>query len=160
MKVPLSQERKEYLKQYRIKNRDKLNEYQREWNKNNRDKCRRYENNWRAKNANKVKTMNAVNGQKWASGKGRAKRNSSTRKRVAEKLKRTPIWSDLNIIQKFYEEALRISKETGIPHEVDHIIPLQGKSISGLHISHNLQIISRSQNRAKKNKLNEDISGL
>lgn len=42
--------------------------------------------------------------------------------------------------------------ETGIPHHVDHIIPLQGENICGLHIPENLQILKATDNRKKGNK--------
>jgi 5-methylcytosine-specific restriction endonuclease McrA len=45
-----------------------------------------------------------------------------------------------------------MTKETGINYEVDHIIPLQGKLASGLHVYNNLQIITQSENRSKNNK--------
>lgn len=55
-------------------------------------------------------------------------------------------------INKFYNDARKISKETGIPHEVDHIEPLHGKNSCGLHVPWNLQIISRADNQSKSNK--------
>jgi 5-methylcytosine-specific restriction endonuclease McrA len=52
--------------------------------------------------------------------------------------------------QSFYEEAQRLTAETGVPHEVDHIIPL---SRGGTHSPDNLQVITAEQNRKKSNKL-------
>ena len=59
---------------------------------------------------------------------------------------------DLEKIEWFYREAKRLFKETGIPHHVDHIIPLQGKYVSGLHVPTNLQILTASENSTKGNR--------
>lgn len=55
-------------------------------------------------------------------------------------------------LERIYAEAKRVSEETGIAHHVDHIIPLQGKTVCGLHVSWNLQVIPANDNRAKSNK--------
>lgn len=44
-------------------------------------------------------------------------------------------------------------KETGIIWEVDHMIPLNAKSVSGLHVYYNIQVIPMKMNRFKSNKL-------
>ena len=59
-------------------------------------------------------------------------------------------------IMAFYEEARRLTTETGIPHEVDHIHPLKGVNFCGLHVPWNLQILTMSVNRSKSNKLVEN----
>lgn len=143
--------KRQYCKQWVAKNPDRAKSYSRKWIKNHREQRRAIERSWREKNADKVRAMSASGGAKWSAGKGRAKRNLLTRSRVAAKLRRTPFWSDLSAMEGFYEEALRITRETGVPHEVDHVIPLQGKTVSGLHVAGNLQVIPRSMNRAKGN---------
>ncbi len=55
-----------------------------------------------------------------------------------------------------YEEAQRLTKETGIPHEVDHDLPLNGKYVSGLHVFENLRVVTRNQNRTKSNRFSVD----
>jgi excisionase family DNA binding protein len=65
-------------------------------------------------------------------------------------------WADGNAIRAIYAEAKRISAETGIPHHVDHIIPLQGEFVSGLHVETNLRIVTRSENLKKRNKIEHE----
>ena len=64
----------------------------------------------------------------------------------------TPIWADKKEIKKIYEDCIRISQSTGIKYEVDHVIPLNGSIVTGLHIASNLQIIQATKNRSKSNK--------
>lgn len=69
----------------------------------------------------------------------------------AQRRKATPKWADRRAIASFYEQARKISRETGIPHEVDHIMPIVGRGFSGLHVPWNLQILTRKENRRKHN---------
>lgn len=64
----------------------------------------------------------------------------------------TPSWADRSAIKAIYVEAKRMSDETGILHHVDHIIPRNGKLISGLHVPENLQILTAVANMAKGNQ--------
>ena len=82
------------------------------------------------------------------------KKSALQRKRFASKLHRTPSWADLKKIVLVYIEAAYLTKETGVKYVVDHIIPLQGKLVSGLHVDNNLQVITQKENNIKKNKYN------
>jgi hypothetical protein len=73
--------------------------------------------------------------------------------RTAAKLNATPFWCDFDAVAKIYERARKLSIETGIDYEVDHIVPLRGKHVRGLHVPYNLQILTRTENRRKHNKL-------
>jgi hypothetical protein len=81
--------------------------------------------------------------------------NAKENKRKAAKLQRVPCWltpDDLWMIEQAYEICALRTKMTGIEWHVDHIIPLQGKNVSGLHTPYNLQVIPASVNTAKSNK--------
>lgn len=52
-----------------------------------------------------------------------------------------------------------MTHKTGIRHEVDHIIPLQGRTVSGLHVETNMQVITRAENRAKWNHFMGEVVG-
>jgi hypothetical protein len=65
---------------------------------------------------------------------------------------RTPPWADRAVIKEFYDAAKRKTKQTGTLHHVDHIIPLKGKNVSGLHVENNLQVIPGAMNISKSNR--------
>jgi hypothetical protein len=61
----------------------------------------------------------------------------------------TPPWANIAAIERIYAEARSVSRKTGEPHEVDHVIPLKGKTVCGLHCETNLRIVHRTINREK-----------
>lgn len=73
--------------------------------------------------------------------------------RRAAQMKRTPPWADAAAIKAVYDEAARVAKATGAPMHVDHIIPLRGRTVSGLHVHYNLQILPGLENLSKGNRL-------
>ena len=76
---------------------------------------------------------------------------AKTRKYQASKLQRTPQWADMSAITDFYVEAKRLEELTGIQFHVDHIVPLQGELVSGLHVPANLQLLPAHENLSKSN---------
>jgi hypothetical protein len=79
----------------------------------------------------------------------RATRAAERMARIAATSQRTPPWADLQAIRKIYNEAARLTKETGEPWHVDHEIPLNGKLVSGLHLAENLRVIPGIENLKK-----------
>ena len=64
---------------------------------------------------------------------------------------RTPKWADMEKIKAYYEEARFLTKTTGKRYTVDHIVPLCGETVCGLHVENNLQIMLGSDNFKKRN---------
>ena len=150
-------------------------EKKRDWLAKNPDKSNAQKRNWTALNLEKVRALKSAN-QKlhreaanarnlryaeknrerlraknaaWAQanpGKCTAK---ATRRRSAL-LQRTPPWADHYLIEGMYELA-QVFRRTGLEIDVDHIVPLQGKKVSGLHVHDNLQLIASRANKVKSN---------
>ena len=83
-----------------------------------------------------------------------AKVNARTARRYASKTQATPKWmspDDYWMIEQAYELAALRTKMFGVPWEVDHIVPLRGKTVSGLHTPWNLQVVTQAENRRKSN---------
>ena len=74
-------------------------------------------------------------------------------KRKAALLQRIPSWADQKLIRSYYRLAKAMDfYNPFVKHHVDHVVPLQGKFVSGLHTHHNLQILTADANIRKNNK--------
>jgi len=81
-----------------------------------------------------------------------AKRRRHLRERLIVP-RQTPSWANRFFIGEIYDLARLRTKHLGIPHEVDHIVPLRGKAVCGLHVETNLRVVPKAINRAKGNTL-------
>ena len=72
--------------------------------------------------------------------------------RRARKINATPQWADRKLIKRVYAQARLAEAVTGWPHHVDHIVPLQGKNVCGLHVPWNVQVLPYEENLEKSNK--------
>lgn len=83
-----------------------------------------------------------------------AKTNLYVSRRYPEFLRRSPRWADMGKIYEIYHRCAEITKSTGIVHHVDHVLPLLGRTVSGLHVHNNLQILPARENLRKGNRWN------
>jgi hypothetical protein len=167
----------EYNRTYRNNNADKIKtqtraysakttlrrrEVTKKWNKENKERKKKTDqaryNNFKAEGrlseyyGNVDKERNKQRARMWRQmNQGRV--NATIARRRSSVLKATPPWAEYDQIIKIYQEARRLTVQTGIPHEVDHIIPLKSKIVCGLHCMSNLQILTADENNKKKCKV-------
>lgn len=110
-----------------------------EWKEKNPERKSQSDKNWRANNVDKKRSYQAF--------------------RRAKVKEATPPWltkEHRHQIALIYKEALKLSRESGVMYHVDHIVPLAGKNVSGLHVPWNLRAIPAVENHRKSNKLTLD----
>jgi hypothetical protein len=147
-----AQYRKDYLKMM-AKPEIAQKKYERDaqYRKENKESCRATILAWSANNLEKVKSYAK---KTKANNKGRV--NAHTVRRRLAKINRTPAWltpDDHWIIEQAYELAAMRTKMFGFSWHVDHTLPLQGKTVSGLHVPTNLQVIPAVDNIRKGNRV-------
>jgi len=164
-----------YAREWRAKNPEKAAAILKKWQDKNIEHCREYRRKytaeWRAKNPGKEwKNTNpeAAKASAKKSALAWRQRNPNYQhehyllnkaKYVANRARRraiqdaaTPNWLtmiDKAQIASFYEVAKAIEMQTGIKHHVDHIVPINGRDVSGMHVPWNLQVITATENLSK-----------
>lgn len=81
--------------------------------------------------------------------------------RNARKAQATPIWetaADRARILAMHTEAARLTVERGEPYHVDHVIPIAGRKVCGLHVPANLQVLRGTDNAKKHNHFTHEES--
>lgn len=131
------------------RNRDYALAKTREWREQNIERKRIYRKAEYAKNSDMAKLASKLYRKN-----NLAKVNHWSRIRQCAKAQRVPNWvstEDKWIISEVYDLAKLRTKCTGIQWHVDHIVPLRGKAVSGLHVPLNLQVIPEIVNKVKRN---------
>lgn len=140
---------------YHNKNSEKINAKTRKWYEENKDRHRENGKKYRKENEERLKEIahNAYveNKENYKQAHRNWRKNNPhmvtfyTRQYNLSKEKRTPSWANLEKIKEFYKNCPE-------GYQVDHIYPLHGKTVSGLHIETNLQYLTKSENCRKSNK--------
>lgn len=136
---------KDYFKKYREDNKEHIKTLCSDWYKLNRENILKFIMDNREYISKRERNYRKMNSHK---------RNAMNAKRRASKLKATPAWlipEQLVEIENFYLTAKNLKTLTGVIHHVDHIVPLQGRNVCGLHVPWNLQILTATENLHKSN---------
>lgn len=145
------------IEKVRVKRKEKYQEtreesieYSRRYNEENKDKIKEARRLYYLKNSEDIKRKSSEHKHL-----NRDRYNALSAKRNAQKLNATPKWltkDQLEEINDFYIMAKMFQIYTGLKYHVDHIIPLQGLDVCGLHVPWNLQILEASENISKGNR--------
>jgi len=123
------------------------NESDKGWVADNREKHRELCDKWYLDN----KEKHLEDSKEWYQNNKHRKLETTTA-REKRCVLATPAWADRELMKSIYALVREMTEATGIPYEVDHIIPLQGKNVCGLHVHNNLQVLTQEENRHKGNK--------
>jgi hypothetical protein len=118
------------------------------WHRRNKERHNELTKRWYEEN----REQHLSNSREWYAA-NRHRKLATTSAREERCKQATPIWVDMTAVQELYRRAQEITEQTGIPHEVDHIVPLTHEAVCGLNAPANLQILTQEQNRRKANKL-------
>jgi len=138
---------KEKCREYASLNKAKISALQKEWKLTNKEKMKLYHKSYQENNKSKISAKKI----EW-NRNNQGKRAAARTKRRAVKLNATPSWADFEAINSIYSLSSFLTMTTfGNGYHVDHIIPLQGKNVCGLHVEGNLRVLRAEHNLSKSN---------
>lgn len=141
-------ENKDYWSKRYQDNKEDHIERSKAWSKSNKEKRNEHSQKWRDQNRQKFRES-----CKASTKKNMPRKLANNAKRRSVRIQRTASWADQDKIASKYKFAKFMEWITlGIPYHVDHIVPLQGKRVCGLHTQDNLQVIRADLNLKKGNK--------
>lgn len=135
------------------KNSERVADALKAWRENNADHVIAYRKEWYNKNTEKISERFS----RWRKS-NLSRRTAAQSARRAAQMQATPSWLsviEVAQIEEFYEICACVTMQTGVQHHVDHIVPLKGDGVRGLHVPWNLQIITAKENSSKKNRMIE-----
>jgi 5-methylcytosine-specific restriction endonuclease McrA len=147
--------RKEYTKAYREANKEKLSAQNKQWREENKDHVKE---RTRKKYLENVEEQRMKRREHYSENRALYLHYSKLRKYRINRA--SPSWLTTEMttqIRDVYKESRRLTDSTGIPHEVDHIVPLKGETVCGLHVPWNLRVITKEENIRKFNTLDEEL---
>lgn len=121
----------------------------------NRERAKQKASDWYYNNKEYALIKNRLNSKKWRT-ENKDKNSAKSNKYRASKLKATPNWltkEHHTQIESFYWLAKLQKELTDDVYHVDHIVPLKGKTVCGLHVPWNLQLLKATDNIIKGNRL-------
>jgi hypothetical protein len=122
------------------------------WAAANRERKSKNNRNWKDLNPDKKR----AHGAKWVANHPDKNRAKTARRRAAE-TQATPPWVDHAAIAAVYAEQ-QTYIDLGVEVHVDHIVPLRGENVCGLHVPWNLRVILAEDNLRKNNKLDDSVA--
>lgn len=137
---------KAYVKKQYAENKDEMKANVKAWGIANPERRKATQAMWQADNKDYVKATKKnyriIHPEKGAFYHAQ---------RRARKLHATPVWANLVAIKCYYQVAAMLTREGLDKWHVDHIVPLQGKKVCGLHVENNLQLLTAKANLSKGN---------
>lgn len=144
-----------YQKEYRTLNAGKISAQKKEYAACNKDRMALLKKAYSISNREHKKEYDKEYYLRMK-GVNKALANYRLSRYRAAKRMATPTWSnwlDALLVKEQYIIAETLSVVTGIPHQVDHIIPLVSNKVCGLHTVLNLQVITAKENQSKNNRI-------
>ncbi len=133
-------------REYYQQNKESANSRRKLWREDNSERQKEYDKDYEARNREARKEKN----KKWRENNPE-KYKLNKDEYLSRKTSATPQWYEAALVKQIYLKRDELSKLWGFQLHVDHVIPLQGENVCGLHCWDNLQILEATLNISKSN---------